>query len=838
MGEDNLKSNMMGKRKLRQNITAIDATETEKKSSLKDPENSPVSKRTRIKKIKNKNVKKENKIEDINFDSCNSLCDEKNEGNQDEVNIYPKKELDVIQEAEGNESEVVSKNNPLNSVASSNGYACTEMNSNFKITSEVNLLLLEMINHVCENDGEIKIWTATVFQLDTDLRKGRNILVNNNKQPNTEGIVTNIPHLAYTKINGPSKDINASENSNFNNPGFKRIQDLKIFENNPDNSANKITAIEKDMSLRNSGETEITQKKVENEENRNISDFQEENVSKFNDQKKTNEFKRRKEYKMSEANETDLNGIKQKKQKMNCETFSEILESDLSNELKNSENLHLNRNDSKNSLKDYSGNMVHTPSRSKKIISHKDTFTMKDNLHNGSNEKLRISNQFENIAISRYKLTDNLESQNFQTDFSKIPESYNKRKSLKKTLSIPYMSALDYDKEFKLMNIEPQSKKSQVEAVPLTSNQNDISEFNCQNFNLCSFSKKRSIDENLSTINNSEEKILSDFNSSNEDSLKITNKANSKLLSSEMEVLCCKRTKYDNKSDTISQEEFGTGETDNNLDKMEHQINSLSSSETMNIISDITHIKKQNIENVLSKIFTDDNFIPETITFREKGENDDTDVIPTGIFKHLNEIYEYNTETTSIHVKCASGNLTIHDVNNFQDGELIKSEEIKNKNSSESPIEKLKMGESIFLISGKDCITSANKTDITSQQENRHSEKNFDVENENPDAERDIKKIYDSLNVLSKSKGILNSKTDDYQHNSVEKNKKDILEIIGGRDYDTDITVENMNETKENKYLEKTCIEHDKTSEEKYFTGNNFQHYKIRNRFANHCLVY
>ncbi|GFS55303.1 uncharacterized protein TNIN_116741 [Trichonephila inaurata madagascariensis] len=788
--ENNPKSSMTGKRKLRSKISEINTEDVEKKSSLKVPESSFVSKRTRIRKtkIQTENIKIEKNVSNANFNSFNGSNIEMNNGNQDETGTYTKNELEIIQTVVENEKEIFSRN-IIDSDTNCNGNDCYKMNTNAEIMNEINLLILDMINHVCENERGIKVSTTDILQFDQVLSKNRNIAANN-KPLSIAGVVTNFSSLSETEINDNPKDNNVSENLNFNHKG---IGDLKILTKNPNSSADKIEGNVKEIQLKKSGSAEVMQNQPENDENRNILDFQEGNLSKFPDLKAFDDFKRKIEY---EPNETDLNGAKQKKQRMNSTKLSDIQESGLSDEIKDAENLHLNKNNNKKYLKDSFEKMINTSCKSEIFLPQEGTVNIKNNLND-----LKISNPTEYVVANGNEPADNLKTGNLKYDTSKESLSFDEHISLKKPLSIPCMSALDYDKEFKLMNIEcPQKSSPSVAEI-----QEDKREFNHEDLKLCSSSKNLSSNENVSIINDLEENMLSDLSPSNEHSLKFTNQEHSKPLITEIARLSCKRKRYEDKNITFSPEENDAVETNSDVDRIEHQTHDLITSKAMDIISEVTHSKKRNIEGVISKIFADDHFISEKIIFREKEETDDTDVIPTGIFKHLNEIYEYNEETTSIDVKCVSDNLDMHDINDFKDERKIKT-------NSKNPIENLKMGETMFLISAKDFLTSENKKD---------SEKIINVKNEDEDKERDTSKIRNSpklMDFLSRNKDILKRKTNDNQQDAIAKNENEILEMIGESGDSRETAFANMNQTKGNKGPEKTCTKPNEISEEKYLT--------------------
>ncbi|GFV81914.1 uncharacterized protein TNCV_1058011 [Trichonephila clavipes] len=788
---------MAGKRKLRSKLSEINIEDVEKKSSLKVPESSFVSKRTRIRKTKNQteNIKNEKNISNANINSFNVSNIEMNNGNQDETGTYTKNELEVFQTVVENEKEILSRN-IIDSNTDYNGNDCYKINTNSEIMSEINLLILDIINHVCDNERGIKVSTTDVLQFDQVLSKNRNIVANS-KPLSIPGVFTNFSSLTETEINDNPKDNNVSENLNFNH---KEIGDLKILTKNPNGFADKIEGNVKEIQLKKPDSAEVMQNQTENNENGNILDFQEGNLSKFIDLKVFDDFKRKIGY---ETNETDLNGTRLKKQRINSTKLSDTQKSDLSDEIKDAENLHLNRNDNKKYLKDSLEKMINTSCESEIFLPQEGTVNIKNNLND-----LKISSPTEYVVANSNEPADNLKTANLKYDTSKEFLSFDEHTSLKKPLSIPCMSALDYDKEFKLMNMECPRKSS----PSVTVIQEDKREFNHEDLKLCSYSKNLSSNENVSIINDLEENMLSDLSPSNEHSLKFTNQEHSKPLSTEIARLSCKRKRFEDKNITFSPEENDAVETNSNADRIEHQTHGLITSKAMDIISEVTHSKKRNIEGVISKIFADDHFISEKVIFREKEETDDTDVIPTGIFKHLNEIYEYNEQTTSIDVKCVSDNLEMHEINDFKDERKIKT-------NSKNPIKNLKMGETMFLISAKDFLTSENKED--SEQIDMHSEKIINVKNEDVDKERDTSKIRNSpklMDFLSRNKDILNRKTNENQRDAIAKNKKEILEMICESGDSRETAFANMNETKGNKGLEDTCTEQNQISEEKYLT--------------------
>ncbi|KAF8795941.1 hypothetical protein HNY73_000385 [Argiope bruennichi] len=283
----------------------------------------------------------------------------------------------------------------------------------------------------------------------------------------------------------------------------------------------------------------------------------------------------------------------------NTDTFQDNIE--------NFDSSYANRNENgftSEFIEDYSNVLENSDLKENETIS---------DIHNSNNENNKLSNlnflqKNENISL---QIIINQKAQfeeqfiDLKSDLTITPELRN----IQKKLTIPCMTALDY---FKRIEMEGENKTD--ENFKLSSSSKEI------NFNTGSLCT-----EKISTPQN--ELIEAEFaNGSN--NTKYAKENQIKLSTFHKEITCNKEIPK-NKDSNSSLAEI---ETNNDLDKIGHN---LYSSDKINAVSSTNIFKTENIRDIGSCLLNEEEFIAEKITFREKEESDDNDVIPTGVFTHL-----------------------------------------------------------------------------------------------------------------------------------------------------------------------------------------------------------
>ncbi|KAG8194554.1 hypothetical protein JTE90_013301 [Oedothorax gibbosus] len=167
--------------------------------------------------------------------------------------------------------------------------------------------------------------------------------------------------------------------------------------------------------------------------------------------------------------------------------------------------------------------------------------------------------------------------------------------------------------------------------------------------------------------------------------------------------------------------------------------------------------------DTLTKIDSNESIQLESITFREKDENSNSDIIPTGVFKYLNEVFEFDKETTSILVKDSpSKALPCEDL-------LIKKEDNIGNNKIKSRTARIEE-ESMFLVTASDCIK------INANRSTPQNLADFESSNENCTPKEKKESIHNGQSCSSKEPGNELNKTKEQLIENISKSKRSIFE--------------------------------------------------------------
>ncbi|GIY67035.1 uncharacterized protein CDAR_521231 [Caerostris darwini] len=798
--EDNSKTINTRKRKLSRNIMKNEIKETKEKNTSSSKIDSRNLKKIKLSKNATKN-EKDHESTNLDYFSNTEI------NNEDENQAH-----DISSMNKNTVTDITDKNKlDATSISISNSFLksnkCKIYETSYtedEIMTDINLILYDTINRLCKNEEILKppVIPQTIFE--EDLKDKNNVCKNDILQNFTR----NNSNFSITTEENPKE----SKISN-NNKVTTEIKELKILKTIEDITFSKIKH-NTNESLRESNNAEGGNSTNFDKKNGSEANFHfsESNFSKVDIQKDCGKVKRDSKFELCETNVTISQNINKKQKGDNLLNDAEsngISGKNISHtEINNVNNCDLNKNN--NTCKnDNSEFTVNSKCNYTNFSAADKDLENKNDLNSELTEicELKLTQKNENILTERGLKSDQLsnEVEYFRSDIDKIH----------KPLTILYMSALDYEKNFKITSSENPDEKSLTKVESTSNNSNEV---DYQNFKISNPLRLLNISYNecSSTANNLVQcKILNDQDDMNKnDNLQDTNEVNSEYFDSQMEMFGAVRVQEKDKTLNVCISTQDDNDNINDLDKIKHRNHNLCSSEKMNIVSDVTVFQSEPFLETKSNMFNNEDFIPDKITFREKEENDETDVIPTGVFKHLNEIFEYNTKTTSIDVKETTASIT-----HFVDEKQVKNETKNAENSYKSTTTKIRLGEEIFLISAKDCITP-NNSNNSSQQDKLNFRKIEDSKH--------VKEHERKENTLEEN--ILNFQNDLYRnidssdeklfknnHNLIENNKPERLNIMY-ENVENKVAYESINGIKENNCLEETDNEQNKTNEEKCFS--------------------
>ncbi|GBL77332.1 hypothetical protein AVEN_41759-1 [Araneus ventricosus] len=655
------------------------------------------------------------------------------------------------------------------------------------------------MNIVCEEGNKI----------NTSFKNDENKVDNSLKSNDSSSVINSNERISddYDKI---IVDANLVMNEIINNvcekelklTTFKQLQ----FETDIHNQINEDWSTIQDVKSENRGMKDLlhnsSNKRKDNEKdlknanyNKNSGDFKCQTESTGFRIEDKDDFKRKNEHVQDEVNDSVLKNTKHKKQKMDSKGFH--AESKYANgnndnfpkENKNFDSFYTNRNENASSSEFKTDNLYVSENSTLKENQTIDKTSSNDK--NNKSINLKSPQKVENISLQvLINQTEQFE-ENFTdltSDFKTKPGACNSQTSYKKTLTIPCMSALDYFNASKLTEIEGSTETDENSTLPSSSKElNHSKTVSLGTENIPGTQKESNETEFVNRDNNT----------------KHTNENQTKDSTSH-KALSCYKDKYKNK-DTNSSTSLPPAktETNNNLDKI--QPHNLYTSDTMNIVSSISNFKTENNKDIGSSIFSEEEFIAEKIIFREKEESDDNDVIPTGVFKYLKEIFEYNTETTSIDLKCATPTKS----NGF-----ISEEYVTDMRKCNSSNEEMKIGVAMLLNNTKDSTVSINS--ILLKQDDLKFRKTTDEVN----LDKNEGNIDKNIN-LSNSTNTVHANNNNVKLHNNEENIKP-----SERNEELTIEVEikdrvNATESitnKDRKFYEEPCFTQRKTNEEKYFS--------------------